>query len=412
MILIDASEQINKPVIKVQIMFGLRHILSPITENEFLSDYLGQKAIHIKGSPGKFPDLFDWEQINDQINFSRPSRESIRLIFEKQPLEHRELAKLADWMVKGATLVINSVQQIDPLVSKFASSLGKEMNASINVNCYASYPSKQGFDNHYDGHDVFIIQTSGTKHWKVFEPTRKFPLDSDSLPKGDPPDSDPYLECDMAVGDVLYIPRGHWHYALASEPSVHLTVSNAQRSGIDFLVWLTEQLRNNDEFLREDFPVTQIDLLGGDKPSEDFYRHVDRFRSHLKGILDDDSLVESFIHFCMMKNPVPRNYQLPELSLLKDSIEPDTAFTMSDDQKILVRYSEADDGGQLIIRGHVLSLKKVGKPVLELMANCDQNTVIRGRDLLEVNSRASWEDVRAMLVALFENGILEIVPRQ
>ncbi|MCK5360156.1 MAG: hypothetical protein KAJ95_05985 [Gammaproteobacteria bacterium] len=389
-------------------MFGLEHILHPISVDDFVDNYQGEKALYIPGKEGKFPDLFDWEQINDQINFSRPSRESIRLIFEKQPLDSRQLANLAEWMVKGATLVINSVQQIDPVVSRFATSLGNDMNAGININCYASYPSKQGFDNHYDGHDVFIIQTSGKKAWKVFEPTRKYPLDIDNIPKGEPPESDPYLECDMGVGDVLYIPRGHWHYALASEPSIHLTVSNNQRCGIDFLLWMAEQLRNNDEFLRKDFPVTQLDLLGGNRSSKAFLEHVDSFRNHIKQILDDDNLIESFLHFSMIKNPVPRNFQLPDLALMKDNISPETQFRMSVDQKILTRFDEVSNSGQLIVRGHILNMTKVGKEIIEILVNPEKGVFITGKNLQEVNPDASWDDIKMLLLFLFENGILEL----
>jgi len=389
-------------------VFGLEHIIHPVTVDGFLNDYLGEKALYIPGWADKFPNFFDWEQINDQINFSRPSREAIRLIYEKQPLDNNQLANLAEWMVKGATLVINSVQQIDPVVSRFSTSLGRDLNATININCYASYPSKQGFDNHYDGHDVFIIQTSGSKSWKVFEPTRKYPLNIDTIPKGNPPEVDAYLECEMKVGDVLYIPRGHWHYALATEPSVHLTVSNNQRSGIDFMLWLAEQLRDNDEFLRQDFPVALVDMLGGDRSNEAFLEHVEVFRKHLHGIIDDDNLIESFLRFCMVRNPVPRNFQLPALALLKDTIQPGTRFRMSMDQKVLVRFDPEGKNGVLIIRGHILNMNNVKREILEELVNCTNGEVITGDKLQQISSGTPWGDIRMLLVTLFENGILEL----
>lgn len=389
-------------------MFGIEHIIRPISVDDLLNNYLGKKALYIPGWADKFPDIFGWEQVNDQINFSRPSRESIRLIYEKQPLDNSQLANLAEWMVKGATLVIQHVQQIDPVVSRFSTRLGKDLNSGINVNCYASYPSKQGFDNHYDGHDVFVIQTAGTKSWKVFEPTRKFPLDMDVIPKGNPPDVDPYLECEMNVGDVLYIPRGHWHYAIAIEPSIHLTVSNNQRSGIDLMIWLTEHLRDNDEFLRQDFPVAMLDLLGGYRPNDAFHNHVNEFRKHMHEIIDDDNLIESFLRFCMVRNPVPRNFQLPALALIKDKIEPDTWFRMSTDQKMLVRFDPDGNKGELVVRGHILNMNNVGKEILEMLANSTDGGMISGKKLQEASPDESWENIKMLLVTLFENGIIEL----
>jgi len=388
-------------------MFGLAHILAPITVEDFLKTYRGEKAFYIPGKVDKYPDFYDWEQINDQINFSRPSRESIRLIYEKQPLDHAQLARLAEWMVKGATLVINSVQEVDPIISRFATSLGRDMNSSINVNCYASYPSKQGFDTHFDHHDVFVVQTSGEKTWKVFEPTKKYPLDIEPYIKTEPPEVEPYLECTMKVGDVLYIPRGHWHCAVAVEPSVHLTVSNKQTSGIDFLMWLTENLRDKDEFLRRDFPVVQLGLLGGDLTDKEFNKHFKDFKSHMMKIIEDDALMESFLQFCMIKNPVPRNFQLPDLALMKDSIEPLTQFKMAVDQKILTRLNEDNLSGQLIIRGHVLNMNKVGKNILEILANSTEGVILTGDLLQNANPKASWDDIKVLLLFLFENGILE-----
>ena len=390
-------------------MFGLDHLISPVTVHEFLSRSAGEEALYIPGQAKKFPEIFAWEQINDQINYSRPSRESIRLIYEKQPLEHNQLSKLAEWMVKGATLVINSVQQIDPIIAKFSAILANDLNAPINVNCYASYPSKQGFDTHYDNHDVFIVHTSGEKSWKVYEPTRKYPLDSEVYAKPEiPEDLEPYLECTLQEGDVLYIPRGHWHAAIADTPSVHLTVSSGQRSGIDFLTFMIEQLRTNDEFLRKDFPVVQLDELGGNRSSNEFNSHIELFRQHVKNILDDEALYESFLQFCMVKNPLPRNFQLPDLALLKDEIDKTTEFKMAGDQKVLARYNKEDKQGLLIIRGHVLTLKNIGEPIVGVLSNGSTGTVISGKQLLAVSPDSSWEDIKAMLVFLFENGILEL----
>ncbi len=388
-------------------MFGLAHILAPVSVEEFLKTYRGEKALYIPGKADKYPDFYDWEQINDQINFSRPSRESIRLIYEKQPLDNSHLGKLAEWMVKGATLVINSVQEVDPIISRFATSLGRDMNSSINVNCYASYPSKQGFDTHFDHHDVFVIQTSGEKTWKVYDPTKKYPLDIEPYVKTDPPEVEPYLEYTMKVGDVLYIPRGHWHCAIAVEPSVHLTVSNKQTSGIDFLMWLTENLRGQDEFLRRDIPVVQLNLLGGDQADNEFKKHFKDFREHMKEVFEDDALMESFLQYSMIKNPVPRNFQLPDLALMKDSIDPTTQFKMAVDQKILTRFSEESQGGQLIIRGHVLNMNKVGKNILGILANSAEGAMLSGELLQKANPKASWGDVKTLLLFLFENGILE-----
>lgn len=390
-------------------MFGLDHLISPLSVDEFIRDFRGKRAVHIPGEAGKFPDIYAWEQINDQINFSRPSRESIRLIHDKQALEHRELAKLAEWMIKGATLVINRVQEVDPIVSRFATNLGGDLNALVNVNCYASYPSKQGFDTHYDGHDVFVIHTAGEKSWKVVEPTRLHPLDIDNIDKGSPPDTDPYLEVTMTAGDVLYIPRGHWHAAVADTPSVHLTVSNTQRSGIDFLRWLTEQLKINDEFLRQDFPVIQSTSLGGHRADDEFEAHLTQFREHMTELLQSPEIAESFWRFCMVTNPVPRNFQLPDLAQIRDQLTPETRFRMTADQKVVMRYDDESGTAELIVRGQLITLKDVGPFILSTLRDSTHGVEFNGAELQAGSPDTPWERIEELLLFLFEHGLTELV---
>jgi len=391
-------------------MFGLDHLLFPLTVDQFISDHLGKRAVHIPGDATKFPEIYAWEQVNDQINFSRPSREGIRLIYQKQPLEYRELAKLAEWMIKGATLVIDRVQEVDPILSRFATNLGSDLNARVNINCYASYPTKQGFDTHYDGHDVFVIQTDGEKSWHVSKPTRVHPLDIDKIDKGKPPETSPYLEVKMTAGDVLYIPRGHWHAAMADTPSVHLTVSNSQRSGIDFLHWMTEQLKIDDEFLRQDFPVIQSSTLGGHRSDEEFNAHLTQFREHMMALIQSPEIAEDFWRFCMINNPVPRNFQLPDLAQIRDLLTPDTRFQMTADQKIIMRIDRESGKTELMVRGHLIKLTDVGLPVISLLRDSTSNGLdFSGAELQASSQETSWAKIEELLLFLFEQGLTELV---
>lgn len=276
-------------------MFGLEYLIAPRSVDEFRDRYWGEWALHIPGQPDKFEGLFGWDDVNHALNHGRHSFEGVRLLYEKKGLPHEALSNIDHWLSQGATLVINNVNQIDPVAEKFATLLGADLNTHININSYMSCPNKQGFDNHFDGHDVFIAHLEGKKAWKVFEPTIKRPLDRQNLDKGEPPDTDPYLECELEPGDVLYIPRGHWHYACAITPSIHLTVGQDPRTGSDFLRWLADRLMNNEEFFRQDFPVVWAKELGGTHGNGAFAEHMEEFRRRMHEILDRDSLQEAFV---------------------------------------------------------------------------------------------------------------------
>ncbi|MDH3378767.1 MAG: cupin domain-containing protein, partial [Gammaproteobacteria bacterium] len=373
-------------------MFGLANIIKPLCIEDFLMEYAGNNAVFIPGETNKFENLYEWGDVNHIVNNSRPSFESVRLVYEKQTLPNQELANIGGWLERGATLVINHTQHIDPINEQFAEALANDVNASVNINCYVSFPTKQGFDCHYDTHDVFVINTAGIKSWKVFHPTRKFPLDRDPasdkklLPLAE--DAKPYLECTLTPGDVLYIPRGHWHYAISEEACIHLTVSHSNRSCVDYLVWLINEMRKNDEFLREDFPLYRVESLLGDRPDDELKEHLEKFRQHLTEFLKRDSFLESILHWVQFENPIRRKYQLPELAeISQNPITPETRFYIAPNQKLIPRHDPNTGRIEIISRGGLILFERVPKSMIELIL--DSKTPFCGKDLQQLDSDVS-----------------------
>lgn len=390
-------------------MFGLDQILHPFTVADFLAECLGKKAIYIPGPPEKFDGLYTWKEVNTVLNNMRPSFEGLRLVHETKSLDTSELRRMGHWLSKGATLVINYVQDVDPIAEQVAASLANEMNAAVNINCYVSFPTRQGFDNHYDTHDVFILQTAGRKVWKVFEPTRRFPLDrdpSDQKKRYAKPTEGEYVTCELTPGDVLYIPRGHWHYAVSSESCIHLTVSFNNRSGIDFLQFLANEWRENDDFLRQDFPLGRIESLLGDRPDDPaLSEHIARFQSRLAELVQSEGMKERLLQWVQAENPLRTKYQLPELADLDQSpLTQDVAFRVAPNQKIVARYEDSAASSQLIARGRIVGLNKVPRGVVDVMLRPGQP--FTGADLMAAAPGAAWESMRSMLTDLLVSGLI------
>ena len=392
-------------------MLGLEYLIAPTTVEDFYTNYAGEKSLFVPGAADKFKDLFAWEDISHAINYGRPSLEGVRLAHEKKTLGGEALANLDHWLARGATLIVNSVQQIDPLMDRFAAALGNDMNTHININSYTSTPEKQGFDSHFDRHDVFIVQIAGNKAWKIFEPTRTWPLDIEVGVKGDPPETEPYLECDLSEGDVLYIPRGHWHYALAQSPSIHLTVGPQPRSGVNFLLWMAQTLMENDEFFRKDFPIVRAVELGGDRTDGALAAHIEEFRKRFRDILDSEALTESLIQYLMTSNPIRKKFLLPELGALADRITRKTQFVIPADQKALVRYDEESKHAVIHVRGHVVQLDDVPPELLEIVFGAEEGSVSAERILARCPD-LKRETVQAFLLTLFNQGLLEELPEE
>jgi lysine-specific demethylase/histidyl-hydroxylase NO66 len=130
----------------------------------------------------------------------------------------------------GATLVLQGLHRIWPPLVDFARELGAALGQPVQVNAYLTPPASQGFDTHYDTHDVFVLQVAGRKRWRVHEPVLADPLERQ--PWGGRADEvaatatgAPALDAVLEPGDALYLPRGWLHSAQAQgDSSLHLTV--------------------------------------------------------------------------------------------------------------------------------------------------------------------------------------------
>lgn len=249
----------------------LAEILAPASAKEFVQNQLGKTFHYFPGREGKFAALLPWPDLNQILRHHQLDTPRLRLVREGKPvapetfINYRESrhrpgaqmtqlrsADLTRHLQDGATLVLDSVDELQEPVTALAESLEAALRARIQVNMYAGWRTSPGFDVHWDGHDVLILQLSGRKHWKVYPMTREHPLPGD--PKTETPPQDPLWEGMLQDGDVLYIPRGWWHVAVPlNEPTLHLTVGIHQATGVDFLTWYADRLRSNAS-VRKDLP--------------------------------------------------------------------------------------------------------------------------------------------------------------
>jgi len=138
--------------------------------------------------------------------------------------------KLLRLFADGATMVLQGLHRTwGPLVT-FSQQLAAELGHPVQVNAYVTPAQSQGFSDHYDVHDVFVLQVQGEKRWMVRPPVHPSPLrdhawtdrraDVERAAR-----AEPMLDVVLRPGDVLYLPRGFLHAAKAlGGVSTHLTV--------------------------------------------------------------------------------------------------------------------------------------------------------------------------------------------
>lgn len=126
----------------------------------------------------------------------------------------------------GATVQLNNVEEWHQPTRTLLKELTPGLPGVLRAVAFLSPPGKTPvITAHVDNAHVFVIQIEGEKDWAVG------PLDETTV--GDPvfcssPEIPPEgrLDTTLCPGQVLYVPHGCAHYALArSTPSLHLSVN-------------------------------------------------------------------------------------------------------------------------------------------------------------------------------------------
>ncbi|MET3903286.1 cupin domain-containing protein [Paenarthrobacter sp. 4246] len=219
--------------------------LIDIGQEKFASDIWGRTALLTRGV-SDFSDVFSASAVDELV-----SRRGLRTPFLRVAKGGSTLpessftspagvgATISDQLddtalwrkfADGATLVLQALHRTWEPVSSFSSRLGTELGHPVQANAYITPPQNRGFDDHYDVHDVFVLQIEGTKRWIIHEPVHVDPLRSQPWTDRrsaveEAAQGAAYIDTVLEPGDVLYMPRGWLHAAQAQgKVSIHLTL--------------------------------------------------------------------------------------------------------------------------------------------------------------------------------------------
>ena len=138
--------------------------------------------------------------------------------------------QLARLFADGSTLVLQGLHRTHAPIAALCRQLSADLGHPAQVNAYVTPPQSQGFDDHYDVHDVFVLQVAGRKRWTIHAPVHRDPLRDEvwtdrRAQVGRAAREPALLEVTLEPGDALYLPRGFLHAARAlGGTSAHLTV--------------------------------------------------------------------------------------------------------------------------------------------------------------------------------------------
>ncbi len=228
---------------------SLEDLIAPISLERFRTEFQGRRPLHIPADEARSKrTLLNWDAFNGLLGQTDIwTAQTLRLMINRVPVPAADYCqgaqsvggpvlrpvpqKVEVFLNSGASAVANEVQSYHPPIAEAATTLARAFAAKVGANIYCSFKGVQAFGPHYDVHDVFAVQTEGEKLWRIYENQIETPVE---LPP-DGPETLKWLEQSrgrllseilMKPGDVLYLPRGQFHDALAVEgASLHVTFS-------------------------------------------------------------------------------------------------------------------------------------------------------------------------------------------
>ncbi|GGC32159.1 hypothetical protein GCM10011504_07940 [Siccirubricoccus deserti] len=250
----------------------LAELLAPVTPEQFFTEYHDRKPLCIRGGLAKFAHVLSWRQINRLLDMTHIwSSQSLQLVLDgtpvlaeqycgratsrdNTPVLQPEAARVQDWVKRGASLVLNDVDSLTPGLAAVSAALENAGLGKAQANVYVSWQSHKAFPAHYDTHEVWAVQVEGEKSWNIWDGRAEWPIPhpafrSQSQAHHEQAKGRLREKLLLKAGDLLYLPRGWYHDALAEAPaSVHVTYGVHAPLGIDLLTILMDRALGDAEF--------------------------------------------------------------------------------------------------------------------------------------------------------------------
>ena len=250
-------------------------LIAPIDEETFFAEYHDRKTLHIPApQPDKLDDVMTWDTLSALLNMTAIwDPNSFKLYLDTKPVpvdqycreamaRHGQMTmqpdadKVKSWLRRGASIVANDIDTLTPGLISAANALEARTGGKVQSNLYCSWNQHQAFPTHFDTHEVFALHVAGEKVWRVYEGRLENPIANEAFQSLDDDfhaanRGDVAMEVTLRPGDILYIPRGQYHDALASSDGcIHLSFGVTHVIGFDVMNIMFERALTEPVFRR------------------------------------------------------------------------------------------------------------------------------------------------------------------
>lgn len=314
--------------------FDFNDIMAPLGADTFMAEYEGKKPLHLKGGADKFAEVMSWSLLNDLLGQATIwSSQSLMLVLDKEQVAAQayctpsagrdggqvlrpDPAKVKDYLKKGATLIANDIDHLSTGLTAFSRTMEEALGGKVQGNLYCSSKRRQGFAAHFDKHDVYAVHVEGSKTWYVYEGLAENPINHPMFKAYGQDHHDKakgklLMEVKMEPGDLLYLPRGQYHDALADEGgAVHIAFGVTHPIGMDVMSILFEKALAD--------PVFRGNLPRPDQGGLD--ERLSRLADRIGDMLNNPETAAAVARFQKSFSYPRHGYDLP--GLLEVQVEP------------------------------------------------------------------------------------------
>ena len=239
-----------------------------------------KKYIHLKNENQSLRDIMDLNHLNKLISMHNCwNQKNFSLVLDKNIIPFANYStsgddlgfsnmspdplKVENYIKKGASLVLNDLIYFSKDIEKLAIDLQNVTNGKCQANLYFSMQSHQAFAPHFDTHDVFALHCEGEKVWNIYENFEQDPINhpifKNTLDERTKKSGKIIEQILLKPGDLLYLPRGQFHDALASKNgTVHLAFGITYMKPLDIFQYYWEEFIVNEYFRSDIKEISSI----------------------------------------------------------------------------------------------------------------------------------------------------------
>lgn len=274
-------------------------LIAPLGVTDFDRDHYEQNLCHVRRSTTDYyTRLLTWQDLDVALCTHAMTPSEISLVKNGTPVPKSSYVDdedrvspvaVAQQFNNGSTIIFNHLHRHVPALARLCSSIGKSFSSRVQANIYLTPAGSEGFAPHWDTHDVFVLQVTGRKTWRVHDTKIPLPLQGQGFDSRRDEAGEVTSTFELEAGSFVYLPRGLIHSAKAGEEaSLHITLGVTAVTWTEFLLECVAATALKNKELRRNLPRGFM---------EDRSNFRDEYRQKLQGlleILDGEAAIDYF----------------------------------------------------------------------------------------------------------------------